>query len=107
MLSKKQRLKAYCSGYEQGKFDAKMNQYIKENPPEKPDTEPDSQGEELEGMVWQALFNGREALKFNKGEGAQDTLADLAKEIVQLLQSRMAEAERQQGGCGHPGKPMC
>ena len=28
------KLRTYAKGYEQGKFDAEMNQYIKDNPPE-------------------------------------------------------------------------
>ena len=54
-------------------------------------TPPQTGEGELSEKVWQVLFDGKEALKFNKDEGSQDALADLARKITSLLLTDRAQ----------------
>ena len=49
--------------------------------------------DDFEERVWQILFDARESLAVNKGEGKQDALADVAREIVALCRPQDARGE--------------
>jgi hypothetical protein len=49
----------------------------------------------MEEQVWQILFDARDVLAVNKGEGKQDALADIAKEIVAKVRMKLGITDQE------------